>query len=439
MRPSRICSSYRACFHFEGRLLVGETRRQRLSTISAMKNERNVHTHDRQLPRLSTCTRSSLVQHGSGGQVLKRNSMESVNMLQSLSIQPSSHCFAAMSRSLTTSEFDVKSTHKNGNCRGGRFFGSDSTSSSKPSPIGQQVNTKSKKTVPKEYLAGIKAEVDEMEYSPPNTPQQDLTFPRAKKTQDDFADYLKGAEIMLDGEGGLVMKSISLAQNTSSRENVTSSSSSSLTSNRSLEQSASVSVSSISDDDDDVNKHSERKAQTDASSSTSVSPATIYQYKFSSSDATLSDPQRHLDRRRAMEQKLQERQAESRASTMKNVQRALAGNFIIAAAKLAAAVSSGSSAMLSEFVHSVVDCGNQALLLVGLNSSKYAPDRSHPYGYGKAIYFWALVSLHFFILLLLFFITRISHYSLNIGQCVGYFLLGCRGQYDPCAWRTVES
>ena len=48
--------------------------------------------------------------------------------------------------------------------------------------------------------------------------------------------------------------------------------------------------------------------------------------------------------------------------------------------------------MLAEFIHSVVDCGNQSLLLVGLRDSRLAPDRKHPYGYGKSIYFWALVS-----------------------------------------------
>merc|ERR1711957_95506 len=43
-------------------------------------------------------------------------------------------------------------------------------------------------------------------------------------------------------------------------------------------------------------------------------------------------------------------------------------------------------------VHSVVDCGNQSLLLIGLRDSGNKADRAHPYGYGKSIYFWALVS-----------------------------------------------
>jgi zinc transporter 9 len=86
------------------------------------------------------------------------------------------------------------------------------------------------------------------------------------------------------------------------------------------------------------------------------------------------------------------RKEESRLKTVANVNRALWGNVIICTAKFGAWLSSGSSAMLAEFIHSVVDCGNQTLLLVGLRHSSMAADRKHPYGYGKNIYFWALVS-----------------------------------------------
>lgn len=82
----------------------------------------------------------------------------------------------------------------------------------------------------------------------------------------------------------------------------------------------------------------------------------------------------------------------SRKRRLITVRRALGGNVIIALSKLAAFLHSGSSAMMSEFIHSVVDCGNQSLLLVGLHDSGIVADRSHPYGYGKSIYFWALVS-----------------------------------------------
>jgi zinc transporter 9 len=48
--------------------------------------------------------------------------------------------------------------------------------------------------------------------------------------------------------------------------------------------------------------------------------------------------------------------------------------------------------MWAEFIHSLVDSGNQALLLMGLRDSRMGADRKHPYGYGKSVYFWALVS-----------------------------------------------
>jgi cation diffusion facilitator family transporter len=78
-------------------------------------------------------------------------------------------------------------------------------------------------------------------------------------------------------------------------------------------------------------------------------------------------------------------------SSKKVIYAALVGNAIIAVAKFVMSAITGSSAMFSEGIHSVVDTGNQILLLYGLKQAKKPADEKHPYGHGKEVYFWSFV------------------------------------------------
>jgi cation diffusion facilitator family transporter len=78
-------------------------------------------------------------------------------------------------------------------------------------------------------------------------------------------------------------------------------------------------------------------------------------------------------------------------SSKKVIYAALIGNSLVAVTKFIAASVTGSSAMLSEGIHSVVDTGNQLLLLLGLHKAKKPADEQFPFGHGKEVYFWSFV------------------------------------------------
>jgi cation diffusion facilitator family transporter len=78
-------------------------------------------------------------------------------------------------------------------------------------------------------------------------------------------------------------------------------------------------------------------------------------------------------------------------SSKKAIYAALVGNSLIAVTKFAAASVTGSSAMMSEGIHSLVDTGNQILLLYGIKRSNRPASREFPFGHGKEIYFWCFV------------------------------------------------
>ena len=79
------------------------------------------------------------------------------------------------------------------------------------------------------------------------------------------------------------------------------------------------------------------------------------------------------------------------SSSKKVIYAALLGNALIAVTKFGAASFTGSSAMLSEGIHSLVDTGNQVLLLHGLKQAQKPPSAQFPFGHGKEVYFWCFI------------------------------------------------
>lgn len=87
----------------------------------------------------------------------------------------------------------------------------------------------------------------------------------------------------------------------------------------------------------------------------------------------------------------------SASDSAKHIVQSLKANIVIAVIKIGAAVFTGSAAMLAEALHSVADCGNQILLLIGVRRAARPPDAAHPLGFGRAVYFWSfLVALMLF-------------------------------------------
>jgi cation diffusion facilitator family transporter len=80
-----------------------------------------------------------------------------------------------------------------------------------------------------------------------------------------------------------------------------------------------------------------------------------------------------------------------KADSVRTILYALGANLAIAVAKTAAAIFTGSSAMLAEAIHSFADSGNQGLLLWGMKQAKRPPSPDYPLGWGKAVFFWSFI------------------------------------------------
>ncbi|HJQ35378.1 MAG TPA: cation diffusion facilitator family transporter [Pyrinomonadaceae bacterium] len=118
---------------------------------------------------------------------------------------------------------------------------------------------------------------------------------------------------------------------------------------------------------------------------------------------------------------------------------AIAGNLAIAVTKFVAAAFTGSAAMLSEAIHSVVDTGNGGLMLYGVRRSLKPPDFDHPFGHGRELYFWTLI-----VGVLVFAvgggmsvyegITHIAHPAPSENPAWSYGVLGFAFVFEGTSW-----
>ena len=118
---------------------------------------------------------------------------------------------------------------------------------------------------------------------------------------------------------------------------------------------------------------------------------------------------------------------------------ALIGNSLISITKFVASFMTGSSAMLSEGIHSLVDTGNQVLLLYGLKQAQKPPDENFPFGHGKEVYFWS------FIVAMLIFalgggisvyegIQHLQHPQPITNPLINYIVLSLAILFEGAAW-----
>ena len=127
------------------------------------------------------------------------------------------------------------------------------------------------------------------------------------------------------------------------------------------------------------------------------------------------------------------------ASSKKVIVAALIGNYLIALTKFAAFYMTRSSAMLSEGIHSLVDTGNQVLLLYGLRRARRPADEQFPFGHGKEVYFWGFV-----VAIMIFTvgagvsiykgIHHLIHPSPIQNPNINYVVLGCAMLFEGAAW-----